>query len=80
MYSLQGDLPHPGMEPMSLKSPALAGGSLPLMSPGKFINDILILNPNICIKLFKLFKNYKTIYFFSMSFHFYKESTKCFVN
>ena len=25
MYSLQGDLPHPGMEPMSLMSPALAG-------------------------------------------------------
>ena len=28
-----GDLPNPGLEPMSLMSPALAGGSLPLV-PG----------------------------------------------
>ena len=31
--SLQGDLPDPGMEPASLKSGALAGGSLPLVPP-----------------------------------------------
>ena len=30
-----GDLPHPGTEPMSLMSPALAGSSLPLAPPGK---------------------------------------------
>ena len=30
-----GDLPHPGTELMSLASPALAWGSLPLVSPGK---------------------------------------------
>ena len=30
-----GDLPNPGIEPDSLMSPALAGGSLPLMPPGK---------------------------------------------
>ena len=30
-----GDLPDPGMEPASLMSPALAGGSLPLALPGK---------------------------------------------
>ena len=30
-----GDLPNPGIEPGSLVSPALAGGSLPLMPPGK---------------------------------------------
>ena len=30
-----GDLPEPGIERASLKSPALAGGSLPLESPGK---------------------------------------------
>ena len=29
------DLPSPGIEPMSLMSPALAGGSLPLAPPGK---------------------------------------------
>ena len=30
-----GDLPDPGSKPMSLMSPALAGGSLPLAPPGK---------------------------------------------
>ena len=30
-----GDLPHPGIEPMSLMSPALAGGFLPLVPPGR---------------------------------------------
>ena len=30
-----GDLPNPGIEPMSLKSPALAGEFLPLAPPGK---------------------------------------------
>ena len=30
-----GDLPKPGTEPASLRSPALAGGSLPLVPPGK---------------------------------------------
>ena len=29
------DLPDPGIEPVSLMSPALAGGSLPLAPPGK---------------------------------------------
>ena len=32
---LQGNLPDPGMEPVSLTSPALASGSLPLGPPGK---------------------------------------------
>ena len=31
----QKDLPDPGIEPMSLTSPALAVGSLPLAPPGK---------------------------------------------
>ena len=30
-----GNLPNPGIGPVSLRSPALAGGSLPLMPPGK---------------------------------------------
>ena len=30
-----GDLPGPGTEPAFLTSPALAGGSLPLVTPGK---------------------------------------------
>ena len=30
---LQGDLPDPAIEPMSLMSPALAAGSLPLVLP-----------------------------------------------
>ena len=30
-----GDLPDPGVEPVSLMSPTLAGGSLPLESPWK---------------------------------------------
>ena len=30
-----GDLPDPGVEPMSLMSPALAGGFLPLVPAGK---------------------------------------------
>ena len=32
---LQGDLPDPGIELESLRSPALAGSSLPLVPPGK---------------------------------------------
>ena len=30
-----GDLPNPGIKPASLTSPALAGGSSPLVPPGK---------------------------------------------
>ena len=30
-----GDLPDPGIKPVSLRSPALAAGSLPLALPGK---------------------------------------------
>ena len=30
-----GELPHPGMEPSSLTSPAFQAGSLPLAPPGK---------------------------------------------
>ena len=30
-----GDLPNPGTKPMSLTSPALSGGFLPLAPPGK---------------------------------------------
>ena len=30
-----GDLPDPGIEAKSTESPALTGGSLPLVSPGK---------------------------------------------
>ena len=30
-----GDLPDPGIEPMSLTSPALQAGSLPIAPPGK---------------------------------------------
>ena len=42
-----GDLPDPGIEPVSLMSPALAGGfSLPLAPPGKptclcYVSDFL---------------------------------------
>ena len=32
---LPGDLPNPGIKPMSPLFPALAGGSLPLVPPGK---------------------------------------------
>ena len=34
-YPSPGDLPNPGIEPASLKYPALAEGSLPLAPPGK---------------------------------------------
>ena len=34
-FSTPRDLPNPGIEPTSLASPALAGGSLPPMPPGK---------------------------------------------
>ena len=37
-----GDLPNPGIEPMSLTSPALAGGSLPLV-PSLFLSIYLFL-------------------------------------
>ena len=35
-FPTPGDLPNPGLEPESLASPAVAGGSLPLMQPGNF--------------------------------------------
>ena len=34
-FSALGDLPDPGIEPMSPESPALQAGSLPLAPPGK---------------------------------------------
>ena len=34
-FPLPGDLPDPGMEPVSVTCPALAGGFLPLVPPGK---------------------------------------------
>ena len=34
-FPLPEDLPDPGIKPMSLMSPALAGASLPLVPPGK---------------------------------------------
>ena len=36
-----GDLPHPGIKPKSLTFPALAGGSLPLMPPGKLLASVV---------------------------------------
>ena len=36
-FPTPGDLPEPEIEPESLASPALAGGSLPLVPPGKLI-------------------------------------------
>ena len=38
-----GDLPDPGIKPASLKSPALAVGSLPLVPPGK--PETILLDP-----------------------------------
>ena len=43
---LPGDLPNPGVEPVSLTSPALAGGFfffLPLVQPGKPLNSGFLL-------------------------------------
>ena len=43
-FSPPGDLPDPGIEPVVLKSPALAGGFfLPLTPPGKpnYVGDIM---------------------------------------
>ena len=37
-----GDLPDPGVEPMSLMSPAMAGGSLPLVTSGKPILQCIL--------------------------------------
>ena len=39
-----GDLPHPGMEPASLMSPALAGRFLPLAPPGKAMTDFRVIH------------------------------------
>ena len=38
-----GDLPNPGIEPASLTSLALAGGSLPLAPPGKTLQHVIII-------------------------------------
>ena len=42
-----GDLPDPGIEPMSLKSPSLAEGSLPLASPGKPHFEVRVLKIDV---------------------------------
>ena len=36
VISSPGDLPYPGIKPMSLVSPALQAGYLPMALPGKF--------------------------------------------
>ena len=38
-FLLPGDLPDPGIKPASLSSPALAASSLPLMPPGKPLEE-----------------------------------------
>ena len=47
------DLPGPGLEPVS---PALAGGFLTTVPPGKPL--VLVLHPHLCLKLFA----YRVIY------------------
>ena len=42
-----GDLHDPGIEPMSLKSPSLAEGSLPLASPGKPHFEVRVLKIDV---------------------------------
>ena len=39
-FPTPGDLPDPGTEPLSLASPALAGGFFTTASPGKPIGEI----------------------------------------
>ena len=41
-FSTPGDLPDPGMEASTPRSPALAADSLPLASPGKSGDSILL--------------------------------------
>ena len=41
-----GDLPNPGIKPMSLKSPHWQAGSLPLMPPGKIQEEVKDLRIN----------------------------------
>ena len=42
LHFLQGIFPDPGIEPMTLMSPALAGSSLTLASPGKTMFDTAV--------------------------------------
>jgi len=44
-----GDLPHPGIEPRSLMSPALAGGFFTTEPPGKpvSITDLVYCTPEV---------------------------------
>ena len=56
LFPSPGNLPDPGVEPMSLASPALASDVLPrghLGSPNKiacqFINTLTLISINICI-------------------------------
>ena len=41
-FSPQGDLPNPGIKPISLVSPALAGGFLTTEAPGDFSQVFLL--------------------------------------
>jgi len=43
-FPTPGDLPHPGIEPMSLESPALAGRFFTTAPPGKPIRKVPKLN------------------------------------
>ena len=45
-FPTSGDLPNPGIEPMSLVSPALAGGFFTTEPPGNQVTSVINLFPN----------------------------------
>ena len=51
-----GDLPGPGIKPVSPTSPALAGGFFPTESPGKFLREVR------CLKVKLLYSGCTAIY------------------
>ena len=50
-----GDIPDPGIEPATLTSPALAGGFLPLVPPGKIRDTVVYMQHKPVF--FPLYKN-----------------------
>ena len=63
-FSTPGDLPDPGVESMSLESPALAGGFFTTVLPGKPYLSTLIAKATDCLSTtFILYLNFLEYHF-----------------
>ena len=65
-FPTPGDLPNPGIEPMFLRSPVLAGGSLLLVPPGKHscynTISLYLVYVEMLVSRYSLIKNLSGLY------------------